>query len=94
MDLELRVFELLCETSLEPFGIDLPAETAGRNHENWALGVDSERKCYRDLRGNIDPTTMKIFDGKFFVQDAGYQVSVQEKLQIGKNKADVFFDQY
>jgi hypothetical protein len=87
-----RVFELLCRLSLEEFSLDLPAASAGRNHELWALGIDSRRRCFHDLLGNIDEAGMAELSRpeRFFDTDAGFKVSAQSAISLPGKQVDIF----
>ncbi len=87
-----RVFELLCNLSVEIFSLDLPAASAGRHHELWALGIDGQRKAFRDLLGNIDQAAMLELSrpGRFFDTDAGFKVSAQQAFPLAGKNADIF----
>jgi hypothetical protein len=87
-----RVFDLLCNISSEMFSLDLPGASAGRDHELWALGIDSRQRKFRDLLGNIDAKSMtELRDPKWFHDNiAGFRVSAQEVIPLAGKKADIF----
>lgn len=83
----VRLFEQLVE---EYFSVTLRSLTEHREHVFWALGLDSKRRSYRDLIGNVDESSWSVITKDYFDTDAGMQASAQERVALGDVKADIF----
>jgi hypothetical protein len=90
MDHGLRVVNLLRRLSKEIFDLDIDDAAAGRAHEFWALGIDGQRKNFRDLLRNVDLSVMNELNKRFHITDAGFEASAQNKLPLGGKRADIF----
>lgn len=86
---EERVLTLLRTLATQRLGVDLDAEVAARSYEFWALGVDSKKRRFRDLIGNIDGSSMAIINSKFQDADAGFKAKADKVLGLHR-RADIF----
>ena len=85
---EERVLALLRTLAKQRLDVDLDSEVAARSYEFWALGVDSKKRRFRDLIGNIDGGSMAIINSKFQDADAGFKAKADKVLGLHR-RADI-----